>query len=153
MKLSLGFLITEHYYSKQYGVSVGGQLIFGPRASLRTPFGLGPFICFILCRVLAASFGEVRKLDHIARGSQRPSSDQLNRLCSLWTISIAYTHTQKTPNLPAWWKCWENRGGEKCKLWNLIDCLSFIWPFTPPLCNMVRLSAFVINYMHVFAWI
>lgn len=28
MKLSLGFLIMEHYYSTQYGVSVGGQLIF-----------------------------------------------------------------------------------------------------------------------------
>ena len=68
MKLSLGFLITEHYYSKQYGVSVGGQIIFGPGAAPRTPFGLCPFICLILCCVLAASNGEVRKLDHIARG-------------------------------------------------------------------------------------
>lgn len=57
MKLSLGFLIMEHYYSTQYGVSVGGQLILGPGASLWTPFGLCPFICFILCCVLAASFG------------------------------------------------------------------------------------------------
>lgn len=37
MKLSLGFLIMEHYYSTQYGVSVGGQLILGPGASLWTP--------------------------------------------------------------------------------------------------------------------
>lgn len=44
-------------------------------------------------------------------------------------------------------------GEEKCELWNLIDCLSFIWPFTPPLCNMVLLSPFVIDYMNAFAWI
>lgn len=150
MKLSLGFL---HYYSKQYGVSVGGQLIFGPGASMRTPFGLCPFICFILCRVLTASFGGVRKLDHIAKGSQRPSSDPLNRLCLLWTISVAYTHTENTKLISMIFILRKWRSGEKCKLWNLIDCLSFIWPFTPPLCNMVRLSASVINYMHVFAWI
>lgn len=40
---------------------------------------------------------------------------------------------------------------EERELGNLIDCLSFVWPFTLPLCNMVLLSTFVMNYMHAFA--
>lgn len=55
----------EHYYSKQYGVPVGGQLNFWEPWSCRDnppppPFG------FIFCCVLVVSSGEVKKLDHAA---------------------------------------------------------------------------------------
>lgn len=90
MELSLGFLITQHYYSKQYGVSVGGQLIFGLRASLKTPLWIVSIHLFYF--PLCVSSLLRRSQHHIARGSQRPSSDQCNRLYSLRSIYVASAH-------------------------------------------------------------
>lgn len=81
MKLSLGFLITQHYYSKQYGVSVGGQLIFRLGASLKIPLWIVSIHLFYSPLCMSSLLR--RSQDPIARGSQRPSSDQCNRLHSV----------------------------------------------------------------------
>lgn len=154
MKLSPGsffflfFLIMEHYFSEQYGLTVGGQLIFGPQSCAEDP--LPPLVCIHSFVLFSAAYwlcpSEKPGSWAIARGSKRSSSDQVNRLHKTCTNRKRrpYLHNVDLRDLTM-------QGG--CELWNLIDCLSFIWSFTPPLCNMVLLSTFVIDYMHAFAWI
>lgn len=86
MKLSLGFfflffLIMEHYFSEQYGLTVGGQLIFGPRSWEPPP---PPLVCVHSFVLFSAAYwlcpSEKPGSWAIARGSKRSSSDQVNRL-------------------------------------------------------------------------
>lgn len=105
--MSLSFLITKHYYSKQYGLSVGGKLIFGHGAALNTPFGWCPFIWFVFCHVLVMSPEELIELRHIAGGSQSCSSEQLNKI---FTVNTLKTKTKPSSSVLRFTKKQEDRG-------------------------------------------
>lgn len=85
MKLSPGsfffhfFLIMEHYFSEQYGLTVGGQLISGLRRGPSPPLVcVHSFVLFSAVYWLCPS--EKPGSWAIARGFKRSSSDQVNRL-------------------------------------------------------------------------
>lgn len=129
--MSLRFSITKHYYSKQYGLSVGGKLISGCRAALKTPFGWCPFICFVLCHVLVMSLEKSEGWDTL------PEASRVAQVNS----SPGYLHrkqkkdrkkTEKTKPKSLALIFTKIRKLQQCEIGNLIDFLSFIWPTPLP---------------------
>lgn len=126
------------------------ELLSGPPLVRIHSFVLFSAVCWLLALRGVGELGHCQRLWKIIQWWSQHTQSQHNRHkqeTPAWSALCRFDRSDLCMVVGLW------GGEEKCELWNLIDCLSFIWPFTPPLCNMVLLSPFVIDYMNAFAWI